>query len=82
MKDATAWAVLKSGLFGQIVVDLKQLLKDLDIVNESVAHCGQSEVVRNRRLPQKDRLFKFLAGATPTPIALRDQYGVKTHQVE
>lgn len=82
MKNAAAWAALESGLFGQIAVDLDQLLKELDIVNEGVAHCGQSKVVRNRRLPQKDRLFKILAGVTPTPIALRDQYGVKTHQVE
>lgn len=82
MKNAAAWAALESGLFGQIAVDLDQLLKELDIVNEGVAHCGQSEVLRNRRLPQKDRLFKFLAGVTPTSIALRDQYGVKTHQVE
>jgi hypothetical protein len=38
--------------------------------------------VRNQRLPQKERLFKFLAGVTPPSSTLRDQNDAKTHQVE
>lgn len=72
---------MKAGLFGQVFVDLGQLLKKFDVGKESVAHCGQSEVVGNRRLPQKERLFKFLAGVTPQSSALRDQNGVQIQQV-
>lgn len=82
MKCAAADASLEAGLISQITVDLDQLMEKLEVVNEGVAHCGQSEVVRNRRLPQKERLFKFLAGATPPHITLRDQNGVEIHQVE
>jgi hypothetical protein len=56
------WAATKTGLFCQVPIDQDQLLKKLDVDKVGVAHCGQSEVVRNRRLPQKECLFKFLAG--------------------
>ncbi len=65
MERSAARAALKAGLFGQVLVDLGQLLKKLDVGKESVAHCGQSEVVGNLRLPQKERLFKFPAGGHP-----------------
>ena len=81
MERASTRAALKARLLGQVLVDLGQLLKKLDVGKESVAHCGQSEVVGNRRLPQKERLFKFFAGVTPPPSALRDQNGVQILQV-
>ena len=52
MKWATTGAAKKAGLIGQILVDQEQLLEKLDIAKDGVAHCGQSEVVGNRRLPQ------------------------------
>ena len=82
MKWAATGATKKAGLVGQILVDQQQLLKKLDVVKDGMAHCGQSEVVRNLRLPQKERLFKFLAGVTPPSSTLRDQNRTKTHQVE
>jgi hypothetical protein len=81
MKGAAARAATKTGLFCQVLVDQDQLLEKLDIGKDGVAHCGQSEVVRNRRLPQKECLFKFLAGVTPPSSALRDQIDAQTHQV-
>ena len=82
MKWAAAGAAKNTGPVGQILVDQDQLLEKLDVGKDGVAHCGQSEVVRNRRLPQKERLFKFLAGVTPPSSTLRDQNRAKTHQVE
>lgn len=52
MKHTAAWTAAESGLLGQSAVDLEQLSEKLDVVNEGVAHCRQSEVLRNRRLPQ------------------------------
>lgn len=81
MKGATTRAAKSASLLGQVMIDPDQLLEKLDIVKDDVAHCGQSKVVRNRRLPQKERLFKFLAGVTPPPSALCDQNPIKNHQV-
>jgi hypothetical protein len=75
-------AAKNPGLVSQILIDQDQLLEKLDVGKDGVAHCGQSEVVRNRRLPQKERLFKFFAGGTPSSSTLRDQNRAKTHQVE
>lgn len=82
MKWTATEAATKTGLVGQILVDQDQLLEKLDVAEDGVSHCGQSEVVGNRRLPQKERLFKFLAGVTPSSSTLRDQNRAETHQVE
>lgn len=52
MKWAATRAAKNTGLVCQILVDQNQLLKKLDVAKDRVAHCGQSEVVRNLRLPQ------------------------------
>ncbi len=76
MKRAATRAAKSTGLLGQLLIDQKQYFEILDVGKKRVAHCGQSEVVRNRRLPQKARLFKFLAGVTPQSSTLSDQYHV------
>jgi hypothetical protein len=38
-----------------------------------MAHFGRLESWENQRLPQEVRLFKYLAGRHPRPIALPDQ---------
>ena len=82
MKGAATGTATKAGLLGQILIDQDQLLEKLDVGQKSVAHWRQSEVVRNQSLPQKARLFKFLAGVSPPPSALLDQNSSQTHQVE
>ena len=52
MKGTAARTAMLAGLVSQVLIDLDQLLEKLDIGKDGVAHCGQSEVVRNRRLPQ------------------------------
>ena len=52
VEGAAARAALEACLVSQVLIDQDQLLEKLDIGKDGVAHCGQSEVVGNRRLPQ------------------------------